>query len=391
MRYAVAIAVLTAFFLEVTIRILGETLGVDSLVAKSVSFVSLALLCAAALYLIFMIHRQAQLRWMVLAGVAALLLAQGLSVFRETSFWHTHQSQLLEWGGIAENLLMMTGVVILLATFYFALIEMVLIKAILQREQTKLRDEIGERIRAEDELRQSRDELRRLTAHVQEVRELERARIARELHDELGQNLTALRIDLERLKRQLHERTGTSEPYANILASLSRQVDIMVGTTRRIVTELHPAILDDLGLHAALEWLTRDFQTRTKTRCTVKLFDESLDVAKEKATAIFRIAQECLTNVARHAEATHVQFQCTEQNGWLELVVEDNGRGITGGSTLGESKGFGILGMRERVTLLGGRFTMESQNGAGTRVEVAIPFSGSEERIGSHLPVLNVK
>lgn len=373
LRGAVALCVITAFSLELAARFLDRAAGVDALVTKSVSFVALALLCGTAIYLIFMLHRQVMLRRMISIGAGILMLTQGLSLLREAQFWREHQNNLWEWSRHAEGVLFLTGVVMLLATFYLALIEVVLGKSLLQQERTKLCEDIAVRTRTEEELRESRDKLRRLSAHVEKIRESERARIARELHDELGQDLTCLKIDIDRLKNQLKLPRDENEPSLDILASMSDQVIAMVKTTRRIVTELHPALLDDLGLHAALEWLVADFQSRNQIPCSLHVQDGELPLTRESTTALFRIAQECLTNVARHADASQVDLHCSVARGWIELDVTDNGRGLEDDASANGKLGFGILGMRERAALLGGRFAIESKAGAGTRVAFAIP------------------
>jgi signal transduction histidine kinase len=385
-RLVVAALVVTALILEIAARFMHDMQDVPGIIPKSVSLVALFLLCGTATYLIFMLHRNVLLRRMISIGVGMLLFTQTFGVLRETPYWRANQGPIWELTQQADNFLVLTGVVMLLATFYFALIEMVLVKAFLQRERTKLSEDIAILKRTEEQLRESRDELRRLTAHVEEIRELERARLARELHDELGQDLTSLKIDVQRLKNELQEKSGNTELGSDIFASMTRQIDGMVGTTRRIVTELHPAILDDLGLHAALEWLVTDFQTRTQIPCSFDLKEESFPLSKDTSTALFRIAQECLTNVARHAEATQVDLRFSAANASAELEVRDNGRGLKAGTSPGGARGFGILGMRERVRLLGGMFTIESNNGGGTRVNVTVPCEYLNNQMNSLRP-----
>jgi signal transduction histidine kinase len=381
-RGVVALCVITAFFLEVAARFLDETTGMAPLVTESVSFVALVLLCGTAVYLIFMLQRQTLLRRMISVGAGILVLTQGLSLLREASFWRDSQNLLWEWSQHAEGVLFLTGVVMLLATFYLALIEMVLVKSFLQREQLKLCEDIAVRSRAEVELRESRDKLRHLTAHVERIREAERARIARELHDELGQDLTSLRFDVEKLRNLRQQSCDDGESAPKVIDSMTRQIAAMVKTTRRIVTELHPAILDDLGLHAALEWLVSDFQSRTQIPCSFDLQDDELPLSKDSTTALFRIAQECLTNVARHADANRVNLHCSVVDDRVVLGVDDNGRGFVDGALADGKLGFGILGMRERVSLLGGEFSITSTSGAGTRVRIAIPRAESNGQAG---------
>jgi len=154
---------------------------------------------------------------------------------------------------------------------------------------------------------------------------------------------------------------------------MSQQTDTLVQTTRRLITELRPYILDDLELPDAIEWLANDFQTRTQVPCSVSLKVGDTKFDRESTCALFRIVQECLTNVMRHSGATEVSIQMAPENGHLLLEVADNGRGIRNGHAPSGRRTFGILGMRERVALLGGEFRIQSEAGSGTRVSVIIP------------------
>ena len=216
----------------------------------------------------------------------------------------------------------------------------------------------------------SLDQLRALAARLQSVREEERTRIAREIHDELGQALTAIKIDFAALIRELPEDAG---PQIQRSRSILKLLDEAIQSVRKIATELRPGILDDLGLVAAVEWAAEDFQARTGTKCEVSLPGVDIALDQERATALFRILQEALTNVARHANATRVDVRLAQENGDLILQVHDNGQGI-GKERLSTGSTLGILGMRERALLLGGDFTISGARGKGTTVRVRIPL-----------------
>jgi signal transduction histidine kinase len=219
------------------------------------------------------------------------------------------------------------------------------------------------------ELQRSFQQLRALAAQLQIVREAERKRLAREIHDQLGQALTAIRIDVSSLILELPEGW---EQQPERTSSVLKLVDETIQSVRRISTELRPGILDDLGLVAAVEWAAEEFQTRTGTKCRIDLPQDDIAIDPEKATAIFRIFQETLTNIARHAHASEVKARLTIENGDLTLEVHDNGRGIPEGE-LQKAEALGILGMRERALLFGGELTIAGVPGKGTAVRVRIP------------------
>jgi PAS domain S-box-containing protein len=229
--------------------------------------------------------------------------------------------------------------------------------------------EIEDRKQAEDALQRSFDELRALAARLQSAREEERTRVAREIHDELGQALTAIKIDLAALIRDL---PGDSRPQIHRSQSILKLLDEAIQSVRRIATELRPGILDDLGLVAAVEWAAEEFQARTGTQCPVSLPGVDIALDPERATALFRILQETLTNVARHTNATRVEVRLTQENEDLILQVHDNGQGIDE-EHLSGSRSLGILGMRERALLLGGELTISGAPRKGTVVRVRIP------------------
>lgn len=237
-----------------------------------------------------------------------------------------------------------------------------------------LRD-VSERRRAEQALLESNRQLKELTAMLQQVREAERTRIAREMHDELGQLITGIRFELRWLESRLPvERNDLSSK----LGSMVNQLDVTIASVRRITTELHPLILDDLGLAAAAGWLADQFVQRTGLAVDLCLPETEPVQGGPVALALFRIMQESLTNVAKYAEATavHNKLLRTVDN-WL-LTIRDNGVGY---STDGiKREGFGLIGMRERATLLGGSFAVDSAIGRGTRIDVAIPVENEQRQ-----------
>ncbi len=222
------------------------------------------------------------------------------------------------------------------------------------------------------------EQLRALAARLQSVREEERTRVAREIHDELGQTLTAIKIDLVFL---ISERPEDQEHRFQRGQSILKLVEATIQAVRRISTELRPAILDDLGPVAAVEWAAEEFQARTGIKCHIDLADADIAIDPERATALFRIFQETLTNVARHANATEVNVRLSEEDGYLVLEVRDNGRGI--GREQLSARSLGILGMRERALLIGGELNISGSPGQGTMVRVRIPKAGGAFPIGA--------
>ncbi len=230
--------------------------------------------------------------------------------------------------------------------------------------------------RGEEQLKYSNEQLRRLSAHLQSAREEERTRIAREIHDELGQVLTALKMDLSLLGRKFAA-ADTIVPRSlvlNEIKSMSKLIDHTIQSIREIIVELRPEMLDDLGLKAAIEWQVQEFQSRTHIPCRFDTNLEEIDLDHERSMAVFRILQESLTNVARHANATNVAVNLTEADDSLLLEVRDNGRGITP-SEMEKTKSFGILGMQERALLLGGEINIQGSAGQGTMVSLRVPLA----------------
>jgi signal transduction histidine kinase len=216
----------------------------------------------------------------------------------------------------------------------------------------------------------SSDRLHRLAAHLQRVREEERNAIARDIHDELGQMLTVLKFNLSRTAKEL----ASTNPFQS--KKLEKDIELteaIIQSVKRICTELRPGILDGLGLGPALQWQAEEFQRRSGIACTFKLSADNVNVASELSTALFRIFQESLTNVMRHAEATEVKAALTRQDGKIILEISDNGIGIDY-AQLSKNNSFGILGMRERIYPWRGTVSISNLH-KGTNVVVTVPVS----------------
>jgi PAS domain S-box-containing protein len=220
-----------------------------------------------------------------------------------------------------------------------------------------------------EEVRAGREQLRQLAGYLQAAREAERAHIAREIHDEFGQALTALKIDLAWIAKRLPEAEGPLREKADAMSNL---VDDTIRLVRRIATELRPGLLDDLGLRAAIEWQAGEFAERTGIPCDLRLGDEDAQVDPHLATAVFRIFQETLTNIARHAGATRVRVLLEERPDQVVLVVQDNGQGISQ-EHVSDPASLGLAGMRERARACGGEVTFEGVPGQGTTVRLWVP------------------
>jgi PAS domain S-box-containing protein len=233
--------------------------------------------------------------------------------------------------------------------------------------------DITDRKKCEDALSASHRQLKKLSAHTEAMVEKERTRIAREVHDELGQSLTALKMDCAWLERRFTEQQTDLHARTQIMSKL---IDDTIGTVRRISTELRPEMLDDLGLAAAFEWQLQEFKKRTGIECTISITPKDITVSDGISTAVFRVLQETLTNIARHAHATTVDVHLNVDEHGLCLRVHDNGIGITHAQrTL--SRSLGLLGIRERVDFFGGATEIGGEPGQGTTVEIKIPFTHS--------------
>lgn len=235
--------------------------------------------------------------------------------------------------------------------------------------------DVTEPRRAEEELRVSRQQLHALSARLQGALEEERIRIAREVHDQIGQVLTGLNFDLDWLRHRLAE-CGPGAPAGVLLeriGAMTGRLREAMRTTQCICTKLRPKVLDELGLVAALEWLAEDFEKSAQVACVTDCKPLARPLSGGKATVVFRICQEILTNVARHARATWVRVTLRSEPQSLVLQVEDNGCGISAG-TAASNCSLGLLGMKERAMLAGGEINIAGTPGQGTRVTVAIPW-----------------
>ncbi|WP_170942226.1 PAS domain-containing sensor histidine kinase [Noviherbaspirillum denitrificans] len=230
--------------------------------------------------------------------------------------------------------------------------------------------DITERKKMEDALQHSREMLRHLVSHQERVREDERKRIARELHDDLGQNLLALRIDVA----MLHDRTRTHSRLNDRVRLALSHIDATMKAVRAAINNLRPTVLD-LGLNAAIEWQVQDFQRRSGIQCELHMEDDII-LDDNRATALFRILQESLNNVIRHAKASHVEISLATVNGKLYLQVADNGIGIYPDCRR-KANSFGLIGIEERIIALGGDLDIESDPRDGTTLTVSIPLDAA--------------
>jgi PAS domain S-box-containing protein len=231
-----------------------------------------------------------------------------------------------------------------------------------------------ERMNLEQDLADAHDRMRALATRLAEVAEQEKMRLSREIHDVLGQELTGLKLDLSWLARRVARVANPPrEPLLQRLATMASQIDGCVETVRRIATGLRPGVLDDLGLDEAIEWQAHEFQARAGIRVELSLPESEFKLDRDRATAIFRIFQELVTNVARHSGATEVSVQLTPEAGWVVLEVSDNGRGITEAER-SRPNALGLLGMRERAAQFGGSVEIRGTEGHGTRAVVRIPI-----------------
>jgi PAS domain S-box-containing protein len=239
--------------------------------------------------------------------------------------------------------------------------------------------DVTERKQAEEKLKATTEQMRALSARIHSAKEEESARIARELHDELGSTLTSLKWGLDELDGILlsGEIMPDIDKLREKISSMITLTDSTLNTVRRISSELRPSILDDVGLTAAIRWQTRRFETRTGIVCNFSAFD-AIDLTREQSTAVFRIFQEALTNVARHAQATEVEISLKEEAEQFVLTISDNGRGIKPTEPSG-AESLGLVGMRERAHLVRGEVSINGSRGRGTVVVVRIPVAGQSQ------------
>jgi PAS domain S-box-containing protein len=237
-------------------------------------------------------------------------------------------------------------------------------------------EDITAQKKAQADLERSRQELRNLSVHLQSVREKESTWMARKIHDELGQSLTALQMDLSWLTSRL---PADNKGIREKTQSMSDLVDSTIESVHKITTELRPSLLDDLGLPATIEWQAAEFQKRSGICCRADIHCRDGVVDKEMATTIYRIFQEMLTNIARHAKATQCLVSLKENEKELNLEVTDNGAGITQWQ-IDDPQSFGMIGMRERAHLWGGTVHVRNVKPSGTMVRVLIPLNKGEKR-----------
>lgn len=248
----------------------------------------------------------------------------------------------------------------------------------LSRASASLGQEIAERKQAEEALRQSNDKLRQLSSHLESVREAERARIAREIHDELGATLTALKMDLSWCVNN-PERARYC-PIERVTEAMTL-VDSAIRVVKKIATDLRPSILDHLGLWAAIEWQLQELQERSGLSCKASLPAENgVALDPERSTALFRIVQEALTNVLRHAAATEVNVEAHSGPDDITIEIRDNGKGISE-ARLQDAKSWGILGMSERIRFFGGELRITGGPGRGTVVSVRMPAPAADQSV----------
>ncbi|QJE98534.1 sensor histidine kinase [Luteolibacter luteus] len=234
-----------------------------------------------------------------------------------------------------------------------------------EQEQVELLSEVSEAFR-------------HLSTRVESLREADRTRISRELHDQLGQGLTGLKLDLRWIENRIEVREDRRlNPVTDRLVEAQDQVDSLIASVQRISTDLRPDALDNLGLPDALKEEGERFLLRTGVICNVRVDEASADIPAEVTTAAFRIFQEALTNITRHAEATRVDVGCGIQSDQLELVISDDGKGIDP-AMIQDTKSLGLLGMRERAGLLGGELTIAPGENGGTVVEARLPLIRKE-------------
>ena len=230
--------------------------------------------------------------------------------------------------------------------------------------------DITQRKKTEEELQKSLEQLHQLSKHIEQAREEERLNIARELHDDLGQALTAVKIDLEIIKQNASE-TRVKEK----LEDVKMLVGNTIRTVQRITSQLRPEIIDDLGLEAAIDWYTKEYEKRYGIEVFLDI-ENGIPISNEDALPLFRIMQESLTNIARHAEATHIEILLSQQEDFIQFVVSDNGVGITK-DQINDKKSFGIMSMKERAASLGGTFEINRGEKFGSKIMITFPINNS--------------
>ena len=227
-----------------------------------------------------------------------------------------------------------------------------------------------EKLQAEKEMQEMNEQLRNLAAHLQNVREEEQTRISREIHDELGQMLTAIKMDVTSADRKMKT---SPENASATLTHVLEMVDNTVKTIRRIASELRPSILEDLGLIEALEWQSMEFEKRNQIKCVFTSSDSSLTIHREIAIGLYRIFQEALTNIARHSAATRVDANLLIEPEQLVMTITDDGKGFDP-ETVKAKKSLGLVGMKERALMMKGKLFTETAPGKGTTIRIIVPL-----------------
>jgi PAS domain S-box-containing protein len=233
-------------------------------------------------------------------------------------------------------------------------------------------EDVTEKVRAEDQLRRSNETLRALSARLHSVREEESARIAREIHDELGAVLSVLKWDLEEVQQVIPDRADQLAELRQKIEAMVQLADSAIANVKRISSELRPIALEEFGLLEGLRWYAQDFQARTGISVNCDFSVDEIDLDQEQSTAVFRIFQEAMTNVLRHAQATRVDIRINKQDGEIGLTIRDNGRGFVDTSP-SDPQSLGLLGMRERAQLLAGEISFESAPEGGCVVTLRVP------------------
>ncbi len=230
--------------------------------------------------------------------------------------------------------------------------------------------DITERIHIQNKLQDSEERLRKLAVHLQNIREEERTSLAREIHDELGQLLTAMKMDIQSLMKSIPSDQKALLEKTN---SIDDMISLSLSTVRKISSDLRPAILDHLGLMPAIKWQIKEFKKRTNINCKLILPKKEISVDNERSTAVYRLLQEALTNITRHSNASKVKVRIAQKDNMVILEVSDNGRGITREQKSNEST-YGLIGMRERVSQWHGSIEINGKKGKGTSLIAKIPL-----------------
>ncbi|MBU1679319.1 MAG: PAS domain S-box protein [Bacteroidetes bacterium] len=235
--------------------------------------------------------------------------------------------------------------------------------------------DITDRKHAEEKINNYLTKLKNLAAHLQTVREDERTAIARDIHDDMGQDLTALKIELSLIENEVKKKSVTINQsfLLNEIKDMKAIVNNTINKVRKLIRELRPEVLDNLGLQDALKWQAKEFEKRNRIKCSYTSNISEIDLDKKRSTAIFRILQETLTNIIKHAKASRVEISFNKKNGTLLLEINDNGKGFSL-KDVDDTKSMGIIGMRERVAVFGGELEISSQVKKGTKVIVSIPI-----------------